>query len=171
MSKTNQHVTFQGAPLPVIGRVLKEGDIMPSFKLTANDLSDYSSDNLRGKAAIISVVPSLDTSVCSIQTKRFNSEASKLSRDVVVLTVSMDLPFAQARWCSAEDAHNVVTASDYKYRSFGESFGVYIQNLALLSRAVFVIDKNYTVRYLEYVDEITNEPDYEAALKVLKSLV
>jgi thiol peroxidase len=162
-------VTFQGGPLTLAGAEITVGRKAPSFTLTANNLSDLKSDSYRGKVLVLSVVPSLDTPVCATQTRKFNREATLLSDDVVVLTVSMDLPFAQARFCGAEGIARVVTASDYKHRVFGESYGVLIKELGLLTRAVFVVDKAGVVRHTQYVSEITNEPDYGAALAAVKA--
>lgn len=168
MNKSNQNILFRGNKLKVMGEGLVEGQAMPSFTLTANDLSDLSSKSFAGKTLVISVVPSLDTPTCSIQTKRFNQEAEKLSSDVVILTVSMDLPFAQKRWCGAEGATKVVTASDYKHRGFGESFGVYMPDLGLLARAVFVVDKQGKITHVEYVADMSQEPDYQSVLQKLR---
>ena len=162
-------VTFQGGPLTLTGAEIKAGQKAPSFTLTANNLSDLRSDSYRGKVLVLSVVPSLDTPVCAAQTRKFNQEATLLSDDVVILTVSMDLPFAHARFCGAEGIARVVTASDYKHRVFGESYGVLIKELGLLTRAVFVVDKAGVVRHAQYVPEITNEPDYAAALAAVKT--
>ena len=162
-------VTFQGGPLTLTGAEIKAGRTAPSFTLTANNLSDLKSDSYRGKVLVLSVVPSLDTPVCAAQTRKFNQEATLLSDDVVILTVSMDLPFAQARFCGAEGIARVVTASDYKHRVFGESYGVLIKELGLLTRAVFVVDKTGVVRHAQYVPEITHEPDYAAALAAVKA--
>ena len=171
INKTNSNVTFKGAKLTLTGKALAEGQSIPAFTLTANDMSDYKSDALSGKAAVISVLPSLDTPVCALQTKRFNQEAEKLSSHVTILTVSLDLPFAQARWCGAEGAKSVVTASDFKYRTFGEAFGCFIKEWGLLSRAVFVVDKSGKIVHLEYLSDISNEPNYDAVLKSLSTLV
>ncbi|MFP4382388.1 MAG: thiol peroxidase [Candidatus Sumerlaeia bacterium] len=162
-------VTFKGDPLTLVGPELKIGDKAPAFKLVGNDLSDVSPDLYPGKLLVLSVVPSIDTSVCATQTRKFNEQASDLSDDVVILTVSMDLPFAFGRFCAAEGIDQVVTASDYKYRSFGEAYGVYIKELGLLTRAVFVVDKDGVIRHAEYVPEVTDEPDYQAALSAAQA--
>jgi len=124
----------------------------------------------RGKVLIISSVPSLDTSVCDTETRRFNEESQRLGDNVAVLTISMDLPFAQKRWCGAAGIKNVRTLSDYRAAAFGETYGVLIDELRLLARAVFVVDRQGIVRYIQIVEEIAHEPDYEAVLKVVKEL-
>lgn len=170
MNKTNTNLNFRGTKLPILGQAITEGQKLPNFKLTGNDMADMDNSKFAGKTLVISVVPSLDTPTCATQTRRFNEESTKLSKDVAILTVSMDLPFAQARWCGAEGIKNVVTASDYKYRSFGESFGTYIQTMGLLARAVFVVDKGGIVRHVEYVQDLSAEPDYTAVIAKLKEL-
>lgn len=170
MALTNTNLTVFGNKMTVNGAALKVGQTMPAFKLTANDLSDLSSDAFKGKVVIVSVVPSLDTPVCSTQTKKLNAEVEKLPAGVVVLTVSRDLPFAQKRWCGAEGATRVTTASDHKYRTFGPAFGTDVVESALLARSVFVVDKNGVIQHVEYVDELTHEPDYSKALAVAKEL-
>ncbi|MCB0346047.1 MAG: thiol peroxidase [Bdellovibrionales bacterium] len=170
MNTSNQNIHFKGEKTTVAGRELSVGDKLPAFKLTANDLSDLDSSTFAGKKLIVCSVPSLDTPVCANETKRFNSEAASLGKDVAVLVVSMDLPFAQKRWCGAEGADQVTTASDYKYRSFGEDFGVVWQGPQLLARAVFVADPSGTLKHVEYVGDISQEPDYDAALAALKNI-
>ncbi|HUU84591.1 MAG TPA: thiol peroxidase [Phycisphaerae bacterium] len=162
-------ITFKGTPMTLIGNEIGVGDAAPHFMLTANDLSDLDCKQLHGKVRVISVVPSLDTPVCAMQTRTFNERATTLSDDVVILTVSLDLPFAQKRFCGAEGINRVVTASDYKYRDFGQKFGVLIKELGLLTRAAFVIDRNEKVTHVEYVREVTNEPNYDAALEAVKA--
>lgn len=163
-------VTFQGSPLTLLGHSLKIDDKAPNFKLTTNDLKEVSLNDFKDKILVLSVVPSLDTAVCDIQARRFNEEAKKLSSDIVVLVVSLDLPFAQARWKKEAQCLNVETLSDYKDRNFGLSYGVVIDELKLLSRSVFIIDKDHVIKHVEYVSEITHEPNYESALKALKNL-
>ncbi len=160
--------TFKGNPLTLIGPELKKGDKAPNFQLLANDLSAVSLENFKGKTKLVSVVPSLDTPVCDLQTKRFNEEASKLPSDTVVLTVSADLPFAQARWCGAAHADKVKTLSDHREASFGKAYGVLIKELRLLSRSIFVIGPDDKIQYVEYVKEITQHPNYEKALASLR---
>ena len=170
MNKSNQNITFKGNKITVQGDAVKEGQAAPDFKLTAGDMSDLGLEKFKNKVLILSVVPSLDTPVCSTQTKKFNDEAVKLSEDVMVLTVSRDLPFAQNRWCGANAAERIKTASDFKFRTFGKSYGAELPDLGLLSRAVFVIDKQGKVQHVEYVTEVTAEPDYESAIAKAKQL-
>ena len=159
--------TFKGNPLTLVGPELKKGDKAPNFQLLANDLSVVTLESFKGKTKLISVVPSLDTPVCDMQTKRFNEEASKLPSDVVVLTVSTDLPFAQSRWCGAAHADKVKCLSDHRDASFGKAYGVLIKELRLLSRSIFVIGPDDKIQYVEYVKEITQHPSYEQALASL----
>ena len=136
-----------------------------------NDLAPARLADLRGQVTIISVVPSLDTGVCDVQTRRFNQEAGALGGKVKVVTVSMDLPFAQARWCGNAGVENVQTVSDYQTASFGQAYGVLIEGLRLLARAIFVVDSQGKVAYVQIVPEMTHEPDYEAALDAAKKLL
>ncbi|MBI3119963.1 MAG: thiol peroxidase [Candidatus Hydrogenedentes bacterium] len=161
-------VTFKGNPLTLQGRQLQAGDAAPDFLLTANDLSKVSLKESQGKVRLISVVPSLDTGICDAQTRRFNEEATKLGPDVTVLTVSADLPFAQARWCGAAGVKDLQTLSDHYDLSFGDAYGTHVKELRLDSRAIFVVDKNDRITYVEYVHEIASHPDYEAALEAVK---
>lgn len=163
-------ITMKGQPLTLVGKEVMVGGKAPDFEVLANDLSAVRLSSYRGKVCIISSVPSLDTSVCDMMTRRFNQEAVNLGDDVVVLTVSMDLPFAQKRWCGAAGVKNVQTLSDHRDASFGTAFGVLIKGLRLLARAVFVVDKEGIVRYVQIVNELTNEPDYEAALNIVKEI-
>lgn len=157
---------FKGTPLTILGNETKIGDKVPAFKLTGTDMSDVTNSTFEGKTLIILAVPSLDTPVCSLETKKFSNKIQKLGDKVALLAVSRDLPFAQKRWCVAEGVENITTASDYKYRTFAEQFGVLIQDWQLLSRAVFVITDG-VVKFVEYVSEISAEPDYEAVLKAI----
>lgn len=160
------NVTFKGNPVTLIGNEIKAGDAAPNFTVLANDLSPVTLEDSKGTVRLISVVPSLDTGVCDAQTRRFNEEAAKFG-NAKVLTVSVDLPFAQKRWCGASGIENVQTLSDHRDLSFGEAYGVVMQELRLLARAVFVVDSNDVVTYVEYVSEGTNHPNYEAALEAL----
>lgn len=161
--------TFKGNPLTLIGPELKAGNKAPDFKLLAGDLSEVTLAASKGKTRIISVVPSLDTPVCDQQTRRFNDEASKLPSDVVILTVSTDLPFAQSRWCGAAHVDKVKTLSDHRETSFGKAYGVLIKELRLLSRSIFIVGPDDKLQYVEYVKEITQHPNYEKALASIKT--
>lgn len=162
--------TFKGNPITLIGPQLKAGDAAPDFTVSKNLLEDVSLKDYAGKIKLISVVPSLDTGVCDAQTRRFNEEAAGLGDDVVILTISADLPFAQARWCGAAGVDRVITLSDYKSRSFGEAYGVLIKEFQLDMRSIFVVDTNDTIIYVEYLGEMTEHPNYEAAIDAVKSL-
>lgn len=164
-------VTFKGNPITLIGPEIKAGDKAPNFTVNRNLLAEATLADYAGKVKLISVVPSLDTGVCDQQTRRFNEEAAKLGDNVVVLTISADLPFAQARWCGAAGIDKVETLSDYKSRSFGQAYGVLIKEFQLLMRSIFVIDENDTVQYVQYVNEMTEHPNYEAAIEAVKKLV
>jgi thiol peroxidase len=170
MAEKKTLVTMKGNPVILTGKTVKVGQNAPDAEVTANDLSVVKLSSYLGKKVIIASVPSLDTSVCDMETRKFNEEAGKLGNDVVVLTISMDLPFAQKRWCGAAGVKNVVTLSDYRYASFGSAYGVLIKDLHLLARAVFVIDKAGVVRYVQIVPEIATEPNYAAALEAVKGL-
>ncbi len=162
--------TLRGNPLTVVGPELKTGDHAPNFQAMDDALKPVDLAATGKGVRIFSVVPSLDTPVCDAQTKRFNEEAGKLP-DVSIYTISMDLPFAQKRWCSTYGVDHVKMVSDHKNGSFGESYGTLIKDLRILSRAIFVVDKNDTIRHVEYVKEVADHPNYESALQVAKSLV
>ena len=162
-------VTFKGNPLTLIGHEVKVGAQAPGFQVLGQDLSPVSLSTFTGKTVLISVVPSLDTPVCDAQTRRFNQEAAKLP-NVEILTISMDLPFAQKRWCGAAGIDRVKVLSDHKDASFGTAYGVLIKELRLLSRSIFLVDRSGTVRYVEYVPEVTSHPNYDAALASARSL-
>jgi len=161
-------ITFKGNPVTLLGQEVKVGDTAPDFTVLANDLSPVTLADSKGKVRLISVVPSIDTGVCDAQTRRFNEEAAKLD-NVQILTVSVDLPFAQKRWCASAGIDKVQTVSDHRDLSFGEAYGVAIQELRLLARAVFVVDSNDKVTYVEYVSEATDHPNYEAAVEAAKA--
>lgn len=163
--------TFKGNPITLLGPELKPGDAAPDFTLSKNLLEDVSLKDYAGKIKLISVVPSLDTGVCDAQTRRFNTEAAELGDDVVVLTVSMDLPFAQARWCGAAGIDRVITLSDHKAASFGEAYGVLIKEFRLDMRSIFVIDKSDKLTYVEYLGEMAEHPDYDGAIQAVKALL
>jgi thiol peroxidase len=163
-------VTSKGKPLTVYGNQLKPGDIAPDFTLLGNDMNQVSLSDFHGKIRVISVVTSLDTGLCDLQTRRFNEEAAKLGDDVVILTVSADLPFAQKRWCGAAGVDRVITLSDHRDMNFGNAYGTHVKELRLEQRSVFVVDSEGIVRYTEYVPEIGQHPDYEAALAAVREL-
>lgn len=170
MKERTDLVTFTGNALTVLGDEVSVGEQGPDVEVLTNDLSAVKLSSFRGRICIISAVPSLDTSVCDTMTRRFNEEAGKLGEDVVVLTISMDLPFAQKRWCGAAGIENVQTLSDHRDGSFGLAYGLLIKELRLLARAVFVVDKDGVIQYKQIVPELTDEPDYEAALNIVKEL-
>jgi len=161
-------VTMKGQSLTLLGNELKVGQKAPDFEVVANDLSTVRFSSFQGKVYIISSVPSLDTSVCDKMTQRFNQEAGKLGENGVILTISMDLPFAQKRWCGAANVKNVQTLSDHRDASFGRAYGVLIKELRLLARAVFVVNKEGVLQHIQIVPELTNEPDYEQVLDAVK---
>lgn len=163
-----KHVTFKQETVTLLGEEQKAGNKAPDFTVIANDLSEKTLADYDGKVKLISVVPSVDTGVCAEQTRRFNEEAANLD-NTVVLTISMDLPFAQARWCGANGIENVETLSDHRLADFGKNYGVLIEELRLLSRSIFVVDENNEITYVEYVPEVTNHPDYDAVLEHLKT--
>lgn len=162
--------TLKGNPITLIGPELKPGDKAPDFTLNKDLTTEVTLADYAGKIKLISVVPSLDTGVCDAQTKRFNEEAANLGENVVILTVSVDLPFAQARWCGANNIEQVETLSDYKTNNFGKAYGVFIKELHLNMRSIFVIDQNDEIRYVQYVKEMTNHPDYDAAIAAIKEI-
>jgi thiol peroxidase len=171
MAKSNETITMQGKPLKVEGRCLEEGAQLPSFTLTSTAMAEVTDATYAGKVVVVFSIPSIDTGVCAIETKKFNQEAIALSQDVVVLAVSRDLPFALKRWCAAEGVERVVPLSDYKNRTFGKAFGVELPDMALLARAVFVADKSGKIIHVDYVTEIAHEPDYAAALAAVAAAV
>lgn len=160
--------TFKGTPVTLLGPALKVGDRAPDFQVVDTAMTPVGLDDFAGKTKIICAVPSLDTPVCDTEIRRFNREAAGLADDIVVLTISLDLPFAQKRWCAAAEIDRVKTLSDYQQRSFGLAYGVLVKELQLLSRSVFVLDKKNTIRHVEHVAEMTAQPDYAAALQAAK---
>ena len=170
MEKHKTVVKMKGQPLNLAGNQLTVGDTAPDCELTDKQLASVKLSSFRAQVRIISSFPSLDTSVCDMMTRKFNEQAVSLGPNVMVLAVSMDLPFAQDRWCIAADVKNVIMLSDHRNASFGNAFGVLIKEIRLLARAVFVVDKAGIIRYIEIVDEITNEPDYEAVLNAVTQL-
>ena len=171
MQERDGLVTMKGNPITLMGTEPQVGDSAPDFVAIDNDLNPVSFDSFRGKVCIVSSVPSLDTPVCDMETRRFNDEAGRLGDDVEILTISMDLPFAQKRWCGAAGVDRVQTLSDHRDAAFGQAYGVLIKGLRLLARAVFVVDKEGTIRYIELVNEIASEPDYDSVLTAVKELV
>src|SRR5882672_1069131 len=160
--------TMKGNPLTLIGPELQAGDHAPDFSVVDGTLSAVSLADTGHNVRIISVVPSLDTPVCDAQTKRFNEEAAKLP-DVDILTVSMDLPFAQKRWCGAFGVDKVKMLSDHRDGSFGSNYGTLIKDMRIESRAIFVVDQKNTIRYVEYVKEVADFPNYDTALSAARS--
>ncbi len=170
MTEQTAAITFKGNPLTLVGPDLAEGDKAPDAVLLTNDLNDVRLSEFLGKVVIVASVPSLDTSVCDTQTRTFNEKATSLDANVEVLTVSMDLPFAQARWCGQADVDRVRTLSDHRQADFGRKWGLLIKELRLLARAVHVVDAEGVIRYKQIVKEMTDEPDYDAALQAVQKL-
>jgi thiol peroxidase len=168
MNEKKGIIAMQGNPLTLLGPVLKVGDKAPDFTVIAGDLTPVTLANSKGKIRLISVVPSLDTPVCDLQTKRFDKEAEKLPPSVEVITISMDLPFAQKRFCNANSI-KVKVFSDFNTASFGENYGVLVKELRLLTRAIFVVGSDDKIKYIEIVPEITNHPNYDKALAAVKT--
>ncbi len=160
-------ITFKGEPVTLPAHEVKEGDQAPEFTVLANDFSEVTLKDSANSVRIISVVPSIDTGVCSAQTRRFHVDATKIE-GVKVLTISCDLPFAQVRWCAAEGLENIAILSDHRDLSFGEAYGVTMKEWRLLARSVFVVDSSDKVVYVEYVSEGTSHPNYEAALEAAR---
>lgn len=171
MQERNGIITFKGNPMTLLGHEPKVGDKAPDFTVVDTGLAPVSLDTHAGKIRVISAVPSLDTPVCDTETRRFNQEAAALPDNVVVLTVSLDLPFAQKRWCGAAGIDRVTTLSDYRERSFGQNYGVLIKELLLLARCIFVVDAQGVIRYIQQVPEVTSEPDYAAVMAAVKALL
>lgn len=171
MSERTGIITMHGNPLTLLGTEIKTGETAPDATLLDNALNPVNLSSYRGKVCVISSVPSLDTPVCDIETRRFNQEAEELAKDVVILTVSMDLPFAQKRWCGAAGVDRVITLSDHRDASFGSAYGMLIKELRLLARGIFVIDQKGIVRYVQIVNEMSEEPDYSEVIEEIKKLV
>ena len=159
-------ITFKGNPVELHGTEITVGRKAPDFNAVKNDLSAFSLAGVAGRKLIVSV-PSIDTPVCDAEVRRFNKEAASID-GVTIIVVSMDLPFAQARWCGAADIDKVMTISDYKERNFAMKYGVYMPELGLLARAVFLLDEDNTILYSEYVSEVTDQPNFEAILEAIK---
>ena len=159
-------ITFNGDPITLVGSRVQVGDNAPDFLVVDNNLKNVTLKDTSGKRIFV-VVPSIDTSVCDMEVRKFNEEAAKLS-DVTVYVISMDLPFAQVRWCGNADIDKVITLSDYKQKSFGKQYGTLIEEFCFLTRAIFVVDENNKITYVEYCKDVINEPNYEEALKAVK---
>lgn len=170
MEKNNSKVTFAGNPVTLVGHEPDIDDSAPEFTVLSNDLKPVHLTDFNGKVKVIAVYPSVDTSVCAAQNRRFNQEAEKLD-DVVVLSISCDLPFAQKRFCAAEGLNNIVTLSDHKDLDFGTKYGFVMEEFRLLARGTVIIGKDNKVKYVEYVPDVTDEPDYKRALDIVKELV
>lgn len=168
-NKNNNNIVFKGKKLSIKGQCLRKGSQAPNLHLVDGNLEDVTWHNFDKQWVILSVVPSLDTSTCAAQSEQLNSLAGTLDPSVSVLTVSLDLPFAQTRWCKEKNCLSIKTASDYKYRTFGEDYGVYIEEMGLLARAIFLVDPTRRVTYLEYVQDLSSEPNYEALVEALAS--
>ena len=171
MNERSGVITFKGNSMTLLGTELKVGDKAPDFNVVDTTLALVNLATHAGKIRIISAVPSLDTPVCDTETRKFNQEAAGLPENVVVLTISLDLPFAQKRWCGAAGIERVVTLSDYRDRSFGQNYGVLIKELLLLARCIFVVDAQGIIRYIQQVPEVTSEPDYAAVIAAAKALL
>jgi thiol peroxidase len=164
-------VTMRGNPVVLLGNEIKVGMKAPDFTVVDNDLQEKKLEDFSGRIIVISSVPSLDTPVCDMETRRFNKEAQDLDDRVIILTISVDLPFAQKRWCGAAGVDKVITLSDHRDTSFGLNYGVLIKGLRLLARAIFVLDPSGVVRYTQLVPEIVKEPEYEQVLQAVKDLL
>lgn len=163
-------VKMKGNPLTLIGPELRKGDTAPGFRCVETFGSEINLESFGDDIKVFNVVVSVDTPVCDVQIRRFNEEAAELSESVQIITMSMDLPFAQSRYCAAAGVKRVRTASDYQYASFGEAYGVLIKENRLLARSIFVVGCDNVLEHVEYVSDIVNEPDYEAALAAIKSI-
>ena len=170
MSERQGVITIHGNPLTLVGDEIKVGAPAPDVELLDNDLNPVKLSAFRGKVLVIASVPSLDTPVCDMETRRFNDEAANLGPDIELVTISMDLPFAQKRWCGAAGVKNLQTLSDHRQADFGMAYGVLIKELRLLARAVFIVDQQGTVQYVQLVKEVTNEPNYEEVLQALNTV-
>ncbi len=171
MLERKNEITMKGNPLTLVGPDLKPGDKAPDFSVLDGDLNEVRLGDFAGKIKVISVTPSLDTPVCDLQLRRFNHEAADLPKDVVVLNISMDLPFAISRFCTTASIDKAKALSDHRDAVFGTAYGVLIKELRLLARSIFIVDKDNTIRYKEIVREQTTHPDYDKALDALRQLV
>jgi len=170
MTERTGIIFMKGNPLTLLGQELKVGDKAPDFEVVGQDLKPVKLSSLKGNVVVISTVPSLDTQVCHLETVRFNAEAKKAKSDIKFVTISMDLPFAQKRWCEETSTKNVQVLSDYKEASFGIAYGVLIKELRLLARTIFIIDRQGKISYIQYVKETGEEPDYDEVLEAVKQV-
>jgi len=168
--KNQIKITLAGNPMTLQGNIPDIGTEAPNFQVVDNDLNPVQLKDFHGNILLLSSVPSLDTPVCDVETRRFNREAANLGDNVKILTISMDLPFAQKRWCGSAGIDKVKTLSDHKDADFGLNYGVLIKELRLLARTVFILDQQRIIRYIQVVPEVTNEPDYDEALQALKNI-
>jgi len=171
MDERKGAITLRGNPLTLLGKEIKAGASAPDVELLDNELKPVRFSDYKGKVLVVSAVPSLDTPTCDMETRRFNTEAAKLGDNVVILTISTDLPFAQKRWCGAAGVDRVKTLSDHRETAFGLAYGVLIKELRLLARSIFVVDKIGVVQYVQHVKEVAQEPDYGAVIEAVKKLV
>ncbi len=169
MKRTDLNVTFAGSPIDILGAKVSVGDVAPDFEVLNAKLQPVKLSDYAGNKVVIAVYPSVDTSVCAAQNRRFNAEADKMD-DVVVLSISCDLPFAQARFCAAEGLNSIITLSDHRTLDFGMKYGFVMEPLRLLARGTIIVDAQGVVQYVEHCSEVTDEPDYDKAMDVLKSL-
>lgn len=169
MTENKGIITFGGNPLTILGDMVKVGDKAQDFTVSSNELKPVKLSDYAGKVKVLSVMPSIDTPVCAAQTRKFNEEAAKLD-NVQIMTLSVDLPFALARFCGAEGIDKAVTLSDYNGHDFAKKYGFLIKELNLLARGVIIVDANDEVKYVEYVPEVGTEPNYEKVLEALKAL-
>ncbi len=170
MKERTGRVTMHGNPLTLVGNEIRTGELAPEFVALDTDLNPVKFSSYRGKVCILSSVPSLDTPVCDMETRKFNEEATKLGDKIQILTISMDLPFAQKRWCGAAGVNKLKTLSDHKEAQFGIAYGVLIKELRLLARAVFLVDQKGMLQYMQLVKEIASEPNYEEVWNALKKI-
>lgn len=171
MTERQGIITIHGNPLTLVGTEPAVGSPAPDCELVDNDLKVVKLSSLWGKVVIIASVPSLDTPVCDLETRRFNDEAASFGPEVKIVTVSMDLPFAQKRWCGAAGVDKVHTLSDHRQAAFGQAYGVLIKELRLLARAIFIVEQTGKLQYLQLVKEVASEPDYDAVLQALKKIL
>jgi thioredoxin-dependent peroxiredoxin len=170
MAERHGLITIHGNPLTLVGDEIKVGSQAPDVELLDNDLNPVKLSSYLGKVVVIASVPSLDTPVCDIETRRFNDEAANLGSDIELVTISMDLPFAQKRWCGVAGITRIKTLSDHRQGDFGMAYGVLIKELRLLARAIFILDRRGTVKYVQLIKEVADEPNYEEVLQTLNTM-